>query len=46
MDKGRLLFKSYVDDQGKVQDAVFAAIRKAEHLFETTTKNDRFGLAA
>jgi hypothetical protein len=25
---------------------VFAAIRKAEHLFETTTKNDRFGLAA
>lgn len=46
MDQGRLLFRAVEKDQGKVYDAVFKAIKKAEHLFETTTKNDRFILAA
>ena len=46
LDKGRLLFKAYANNAGKAQDAVFKAIKKAEHKFMTTTKNDRFGLAA
>jgi hypothetical protein len=46
MDKGRLLFKAVEKDQGKVYDAVFKAIAKAEHLFMTTTKTDGYGLAA
>lgn len=46
MDKGRILFKAVEQDQGRVYDAVFKAIAKAEHLFMTTTKNDRFTLAA
>lgn len=45
-DRGRLLFRAIYDDQGKLQDAVFRAIAKAEHLFNTTTKTDRFTLAA
>jgi len=45
-DRGRIIFKAVYKDQGKLQDAVFKAIAKAEHLFETTTKHDRFGLAA
>jgi hypothetical protein len=46
MDKGRLLLKAVERDQGKVTDAVFKAIAKAEHKFMTTTKTDRYGLAA
>jgi hypothetical protein len=46
MDKGRLLLKAVEQDQGKVTDAVFKAIAKAEHKFMTTTKTDRYGLAA
>ena len=46
MDKGRILFKAVEQDQGKVYDAVFKAIAKAEHLFMTTSASDRYGLAA
>jgi hypothetical protein len=46
MDRGRLLLKAVEQDQGKVYDAVFKAIAKAEHLFMTTSKTDRYGLAA
>lgn len=45
-DRGRLLLRAVYEDQGKLQDAVFKAIAKAEHLFNTTTKTDRFTLAA
>ncbi len=45
-DRGRLIHKAYEKDQGKVTDAVFKAIAKAEHKFMTTTKTDRYGLAA
>ena len=45
-DRGRIIFKAVYNDQGKLQDAVFKAIAKAEHLFKTTTKTDRFTLAA
>jgi hypothetical protein len=40
-DKGRLLFAAYYRDQGKVIDAVFKAISKAQ-----TTYAARLGLAA
>jgi hypothetical protein len=46
MDQGRLLFKAVENDQGKVYDAVFKAITKAEHLFMTTSADDRYTLAA
>lgn len=46
MDQGRLLFKAVENDQGKVYDAVFKAIAKAEHLFMTTSADDRYTLAA
>jgi hypothetical protein len=46
IDRGRLLLKAVEQDQGKVYDAVFKAIAKAEHLFMTTSKTDRYGLAA
>jgi hypothetical protein len=46
LDQGRLLFKAVENDQGKVYDAVFKAIAKAEHLFMTTTATDRYTLAA
>lgn len=46
IDQGRLLIKAVEQDQGKVYDAVFAAINKAERLFMSTTKSDRFVLAA
>lgn len=45
-DRGRIIFKAVYNDQGKLQDAVFKAIAKAERLFETTTKTDRYTLAA
>lgn len=45
-NRGRLLLRAVYEDQGKLQDAVFKAIAKAEHLFNTTTKTDRFTLAA
>ena len=40
-DSGRLLYKAYYEDQGKVTDAVFKAIGKA-----TSTYKQRLGLAA
>ena len=40
-DKGRLLYAAYFRDQGKVIDAVFKAISKAQ-----TTYKSRLGLAA
>jgi hypothetical protein len=40
-DKGRLLFAAYYRDQGKVTDAVFKAISKAQTSFK-----QRVGLAA
>ena len=40
-DSGRLLYKAYYEDQGKVTDAVFKAIGKA-----TSTFKQRLGLAA
>jgi hypothetical protein len=40
-DKGRLLYAAYYRDQGKVIDAVFKAISKAQ-----TTYKSRLGLAA
>ena len=46
MDRGRIIFKAIEKDQGKVQDAVFKAIAKAEYKFNTTSKTDRFQLAA
>jgi hypothetical protein len=46
MDKGRLLLKAVEQDQGKVYNAVFKAIAKAEQKFMTTTKTNRYGLAA
>lgn len=46
IDQGRLLIKAVEQDQGKVYDAVFKAINKAERLFMSTTKSDRFVLAA
>jgi hypothetical protein len=46
IDRGRILIKSVEKDQGKVFDAVFKAIAKAEYKFMTTSKTDRYGLAA
>jgi hypothetical protein len=46
MDKGRILMKAVEKDQGKIYDAVFKAIAKAEHKYMTTSKTDRYGLAA
>jgi hypothetical protein len=40
------LIKAVEKDQGKVFDAVFKAIAKAEYKFMTTSKTDRYGLAA
>ena len=45
-DRGRIIFKAVYNDQGKLQNAVFKAIAKAEHAFKTTTKTDRYTLAA
>jgi hypothetical protein len=45
-DRGRIIYKAVYNDQGKLQDAIFKAINKATHLFNTTTKTDRFTLAA
>ena len=46
IDQGRLLIKAIEQDQGRVYDSVFKAIAKAERLFMSTTKSDRFVLAA
>lgn len=46
IDQGRLLIKAVEQDQGRVYDSVFKAIAKAERLFMSTTKSDRFVLAA
>ena len=46
IDRGRILIKAVEKDQGKVFDAVFKAIAKAEYKFMTTSKSDRYGLAA
>jgi len=46
MDKGRIMIKAVEKDQGKVFDAVFKAIGKAQYKYNTTTKTDRYGLAA
>ena len=40
-DKGRLLYAAFYKDQGKVIDAVFKAINKADSTFKS-----RLGLAA
>jgi hypothetical protein len=37
-DEGRLLFKAFYEDQGKVTDAVFAAIDKAVRNYDIATK--------
>jgi hypothetical protein len=46
IDMGRLLIKAVEKDEGKVYDAVFKAISKAERLFISKTNSDRFVLAA
>jgi hypothetical protein len=40
------MIKAVEKDQGKVFDAVFKAIEKAQYKYNTTTKTDRYGLAA
>lgn len=45
-DRGRIIYKAVYNDQGRVYDAVFKAINKATHLFNTTSASDRYTLVA
>jgi acyl-CoA-binding protein len=37
MDKGRLIYRAWAEDQGKTQDAIIKAVIRTNDLFQSKT---------